>query len=166
CTPCYNSKRRKRYRADPDYRAKQIAQVKAHQASGARIEYDRKRSRDPNRLAAQRTPEFRRHRRERDRERYYRGPEYRAAKIKRAAERLGLRRASQGGAFDTETVWARDGYRCIYCGEPGEHLDHVLPVSKGGPHSYGNLVVACAPCNLRKGATDPLVWFREVFERR
>jgi 5-methylcytosine-specific restriction endonuclease McrA len=41
---------------------------------------------------------------------------------------------------------------CAYCGiRPYEHLDHVVPLIRGGVHSIGNLLPACAPCNLTKG---------------
>ena len=53
------------------------------------------------------------------------------------------------------TVLARDQYRCQYCGSepPKGHLtlDHVLPRSRGGEHTWENVVAACIPCNQRKG---------------
>lgn len=49
----------------------------------------------------------------------------------------------------------RDRSRCHLCGEhvPAEqiHLDHVVPLSLGGPHDESNLRVAHARCNLQKG---------------
>lgn len=54
-----------------------------------------------------------------------------------------------------EALFARDGYRCVYCGEvfPAEALsvDHVQPRIRGGDHSGGNVVTACGGCNTRKG---------------
>ncbi|MCU0623684.1 MAG: HNH endonuclease [Gemmatimonadaceae bacterium] len=54
-----------------------------------------------------------------------------------------------------EELFARDGWRCVYCGAvlPAEALsvDHVHPRVKGGDHSPGNLVTACIACNSRKG---------------
>jgi 5-methylcytosine-specific restriction endonuclease McrA len=47
-------------------------------------------------------------------------------------------------------VFARDGHRCQYCGAPAESLDHVIPKSRGGEHSWDNVVAACRPCNVRK----------------
>ena len=48
-------------------------------------------------------------------------------------------------------VFARDGHRCQYCGAAAESIDHVIPRSKGGPHTWENVVAACRPCNVRKG---------------
>jgi 5-methylcytosine-specific restriction endonuclease McrA len=44
-------------------------------------------------------------------------------------------------------VFARDGGRCVYCSAPATSLDHVIPKSRGGPHSWDNVVSACARCN-------------------
>jgi 5-methylcytosine-specific restriction endonuclease McrA len=52
-------------------------------------------------------------------------------------------------------VFARDGYRCVYCGEVFEAdaltIDHVQPRVRGGDGSLGNVVTACGACNTRKG---------------
>ncbi len=53
-------------------------------------------------------------------------------------------------ALNRRAVFARDGHRCQYCGASAENIDHVLPRSKGGPHSWDNVVAACRPCNTRK----------------
>ena len=47
-------------------------------------------------------------------------------------------------------VFVRDGHRCQYCNGPAENLDHVVPRSRGGEHSWENVVAACRPCNARK----------------
>ena len=44
----------------------------------------------------------------------------------------------------------RDRYRCAYCGGRAETIDHVVPRSRGGPHSWTNCVACCAKCNHRK----------------
>jgi 5-methylcytosine-specific restriction endonuclease McrA len=50
-------------------------------------------------------------------------------------------------------LFARDGWRCVYCGTTGGRLtlDHVIPRSRGGLSVWENVVTSCAPCNLRKG---------------
>lgn len=47
-------------------------------------------------------------------------------------------------------VFARDGQRCQYCGRVAECLDHVTPRSKGGTHTWENIVACCRACNVRK----------------
>lgn len=43
---------------------------------------------------------------------------------------------------------------CFYCGAEAEHIDHVIPIAKGGKTVWHNLVPACASCNFSKGAKD------------
>ncbi len=47
-------------------------------------------------------------------------------------------------------IFARDDQRCQYCGAAAESIDHVIPRSRGGQHSWDNVVAACRPCNVRK----------------
>lgn len=52
------------------------------------------------------------------------------------------------------------GNVCAYCGATGPlHWEHIIPVSLGGPDSIDNMVRACPPCNLAKGARDPYQWY-------
>jgi 5-methylcytosine-specific restriction endonuclease McrA len=54
-----------------------------------------------------------------------------------------------------DRVFARDDYRCVYCGKrfAADELsvDHVEPRVRGGDQSNGNLVTACKGCNTVKG---------------
>lgn len=52
-------------------------------------------------------------------------------------------------------VFGRDEHSCQYCGSPAENIDHVLPRSKGGQHTWDNVVACCRRCNLRKGDRLP-----------
>jgi len=58
------------------------------------------------------------------------------------------------------TVLSRDDYTCQYCGvQPGKGeltIDHVLPRSRGGDHTWENVTTACGPCNRRKGNRTPV----------
>lgn len=47
-------------------------------------------------------------------------------------------------------VFARDDWTCQYCGASAENLDHVVPRSRGGTHTWDNVVAACRRCNARK----------------
>ena len=62
-------------------------------------------------------------------------------------------------AFTRHNVFARDKWRCSYCGlrKPTEELDldHVIPRSRGGEHDWTNVVSSCRPCNLRKADRLP-----------
>ncbi|SLN26756.1 HNH endonuclease [Oceanibacterium hippocampi] len=59
-------------------------------------------------------------------------------------------------AFTRFNLFLRDMFSCQYCGAREElTFDHVLPRSKGGRTSWGNIVTACAPCNVRKGGRMP-----------
>jgi 5-methylcytosine-specific restriction endonuclease McrA len=56
-------------------------------------------------------------------------------------------------------LFARDDYACGYCGKHRRELrgrqfltrDHIVPTSRGGGNTWGNVVTACSPCNNRKG---------------
>jgi 5-methylcytosine-specific restriction endonuclease McrA len=49
-------------------------------------------------------------------------------------------------------VLRRDRHTCQYCGSKRDlTLDHVIPRSKGGLHTWNNVVTACATCNGKKG---------------
>ncbi len=47
-------------------------------------------------------------------------------------------------------VFVRDSSRCQYCGARAETVDHVVPRSRGGLHTWENVAAACARCNARK----------------
>lgn len=53
-------------------------------------------------------------------------------------------------------IFMRDGFKCRYCGRaPPEvtlHLDHIVPIAKGGADDETNLAAACEACNLGKHA--------------
>jgi 5-methylcytosine-specific restriction endonuclease McrA len=50
-------------------------------------------------------------------------------------------------------ILRRDNYTCQYCGRNTGALtiDHVIPRSRGGQHTWNNVVAACPSCNHRKG---------------
>jgi 5-methylcytosine-specific restriction endonuclease McrA len=47
-------------------------------------------------------------------------------------------------------VFTRDGQTCVYCGGSATSIDHVVPRSRGGTHSWDNVVAACRRCNHTK----------------
>lgn len=79
-----------------------------------------------------------------------------------------LRQERIAGNPDNAEVTPRDIRRlierfrgcCAYCGQVADpvHLDHVIPVARGGRTSIGNLVPACGSCNQSKWASLLSVW--------
>lgn len=57
-----------------------------------------------------------------------------------------------------EEIGSATGWRCVYCGEPGLCIDHVIPWSRRGPNDRSNKVLACNRCNSRKGASIEIEW--------
>ncbi len=62
----------------------------------------------------------------------------------------------KGVNLTRQNIFKRDNFECQYCGTKRElTLDHVLPSSQGGPHSWLNLVTACKRYNAKKGDYTP-----------
>ena len=74
----------------------------------------------------------------------------------RNAKRIG------GYGLDPFKVFERDGWKCHLCGvktmkskrgtdhPKAPELDHILPISKGGAHTYANTACSCRACNRTK----------------
>jgi hypothetical protein len=82
---------------------------------------------------------------------------YRAANPDKVSEWFNSRRAEKIGRIPRGTVkrlMEHQGGSCTYCGTklPPYHLDHKLPVARGGRNDPGNLHLTCPRCNLRKSA--------------
>lgn len=76
--------------------------------------------------------------------------------------RLLLPKREQYEKFKRTEVFERDGWRCNHCKkrtrpdydrnhELYPHLDHIVPVSRGGLHVKANVQLLCRACNLKKG---------------
>ncbi|MGH2795828.1 MAG: HNH endonuclease [Actinomycetota bacterium] len=53
-------------------------------------------------------------------------------------------------SLSRRAVFIRDHHLCQYCGSTAENVDHVMPRSRGGTHTWDNVVAACKRCNSRK----------------
>ena len=76
-----------------------------------------------------------------------------AGKIKPYKDRIEEQKAAN-------TKWRkanRDKGFCHICGRAvfheNWHLDHIIPLSRGGEHSYRNVAVSHPVCNIRKAAS-------------
>ncbi len=65
---------------------------------------------------------------------------------------------NNGGSHTVQDIrkqYANQKGKCYYCKKKvgtAYHVDHVIPLSRGGSNGPENLVVACPTCNLRKNA--------------
>lgn len=60
----------------------------------------------------------------------------------------------KGPLFETtlrKAVFEKSDGKCVYCGENGTEMEHLVPNSYGGTKSLQNLVCSCRPCNELKG---------------
>lgn len=57
--------------------------------------------------------------------------------------------------------WSRNAprVRCYWCRGPtakrDRHIDHIIPIARGGSDTVGNLCVSCRPCNMSKHTKMP-----------
>lgn len=88
--------------------------------------------------------------REREKKREKRRWEYQDRRMANDAEHAKVTRAMR---YD---VLRRDGFKCVRCGRGREdgvklHVDHIVPVSRGGKSTMDNLQTLCEDCNCGKG---------------
>ena len=95
--------------------------------------------------------------------------EYKRAMRELRSERI---KAGKQDNIDLDTLIERDGGICYLCGKKvdkrrkfknGEGIgdmrrypsvDHVVPISRGGTHTWGNVKLACRSCNSKKGGKE------------
>lgn len=98
---------------------------------------------------------------------YQTRPDVRLAYREKSKRRKAQMRQVHCVKVSAQSIWNRFcqfDRRCAYCGAPqlGEwhHMDHFIPLAKGGTHVLGNLLPACRDCNFAKRDHDPERWFR------
>jgi 5-methylcytosine-specific restriction endonuclease McrA len=79
--------------------------------------------------------------------------------------RRARKRAAEGShtVDELKALFQRQRGKCAYCGvsiRNGYHIDHVIPLARGGSNWIANIALACAKCNLTKSATDPIEFAR------
>ena len=92
--------------------------------------------------------------------------DHKKAKRKQAREKRRLEYQDRRMANDEEhakvtramryDVLRRDNFHCVRCGRGREdgvklHVDHIVPVSRGGKSVMSNLQTLCEDCNCGKG---------------
>lgn len=75
------------------------------------------------------------------------------------------RRARLKGALghctdeDIRGIYVKQRMRCPYCKtsiRDGYHIDHIVPLARGGTNWPDNIQLTCASCNMKKHASDPI----------
>jgi 5-methylcytosine-specific restriction endonuclease McrA len=84
------------------------------------------------------------------------------------------RRGCYVDVVNVDLVYKRDGYRCVSCRckvERTRHyqpnratIDHRIPLSRGGSHTYENCQTMCVMCNSKKEASMPVSVQLSVFD--
>lgn len=85
----------------------------------------------------------------------------------RRARKLGCPQSNLDLMVDWENRWKKKGkVRCYWCGNSFNpatcHMDHIVPLAKGGPHRIENLCISCQPCNNHKSAKPLPKWSAEL----
>lgn len=79
--------------------------------------------------------------------------------VVRLINKVSRRKRKKGVKFSRIGVYARDGFRCQYCGAKKASkdftFDHVVPRSRGGKTNWVNIVTSCVPCNRKKSNRTP-----------
>lgn len=77
------------------------------------------------------------------------------------------RRAKTKKKFDAEfllKLCELQRWKCVCCGaslKHKKHLDHIVPLSKGGQHHELNVQFLCPTCNMKKHSKDSVVFMQE-----
>ena len=72
---------------------------------------------------------------------------------------LGKARGDYTPPLNNQTLFKRDGYLCMYCGDrflsSMLSRDHIRPISQSGEDHWNNVVAACRRCNNYKAGRTP-----------
>lgn len=69
-----------------------------------------------------------------------------------------------GGYFTLEQINSLKNLqkdKCVNCKKSikiNMHIDHIIPIAKGGSNDIKNIQLLCPKCNIKKGKIDPIVW--------
>lgn len=88
---------------------------------------------------------------------YYSSEKSKAKKLARSMRRRVLKKSADLEYKITylvvERIKEKYGNKCAYCGNDCSvkfHIDHKLPLARGGGNQFDNLALSCPTCNYRK----------------
>ena len=153
-----NEQRRLRLRSDEQYRAKAVERSKEWYAANKEYVEEKSRLYYKENTAAVRARISK----------YQQGnPERMAVLNAVKAHRRRMRQRESSEHFkrrDVERLLALQKWKCANCGKSlkrGYHIDHRVPIAKGGDNGPGNIELLCPSCNYAKGAKLPHVFAQE-----
>lgn len=151
----YHVERHKKLSADPEYRKRQAEKSAAYRLANP----DATKRTNARRRAA--NPELER---QRCREWFAANPEKRAV----YEQNRRAKKKANGGRLSADLkqrLFAVQKGACVCCREKFEignlHLDHVMPLSRGGAHVDENMQLLCQPCNQSKYSKHPVDFMQE-----
>lgn len=85
---------------------------------------------------------------------------------RRSSIRRGRKRDAEGShtVEEIQALLVRQKFLCAACRislKKKRHLDHIIPLAKGGSNYISNLQWLCPTCNCSKHAKDPIEWAQE-----
>jgi hypothetical protein len=79
------------------------------------------------------------------------------------------KKRGNGGKLSPDIIFRLlkiQGTKCAICKvnvkKTGYHLDHIVPVSRGGKNSDANVQITCPKCNLKKRDSDPIAFMQSL----
>lgn len=159
-----NRRERERYASDPAYRAERQVTEREASRRWAKANPDKIRTMNARRDSAALSRKWREEHPE-----FFASEEYKARELARLKEyqktpdqrekrrvRQAARRARSCERLEPLVVLERHDGVCGICGGDVDpfafHMDHIVPLARGGAHTYANLQPAHPSCNVRKGA--------------
>ncbi len=189
CIECAKGYRAKQWRTNPNRRQKD-RERKERVREFTNVTYRKQYAQNPERYRAKarraywKSPENYRQRRKeyqkrapevylqkaRDRTRQWAldNPDRAMRNAKVAKHKRRSRERGATGSFDVNnltTLFTAQSGRCVYCKDKLDrkyHVDHIVPLSKGGSNDPANLQLLCASCNLSKASSDPIVYAQSL----
>lgn len=86
-----------------------------------------------------------------------------------AGQRRRARNRNAEGSFriaDVRNIIKLQKNKCAYCrvsfDKEKYHIDHIMPLARGGSNYPKNIQILCGPCNLRKSDKDPMEFSRQL----
>ena len=80
-----------------------------------------------------------------------------------------VKQFSHSAILSRRNLMLRDDSKCQYCGvnvsSKTGTIDHVVPKSRGGTHSWENVVLACTRCNQKKADKMPEAFYLKLSKK-